>query len=135
VLLAVAYLGVGAAGTAVAVRENLPARFLGIRTGLPAGQDFVFGMGTALSGPLAFVAAIAVAATVAATSPNRDKRRRANGALAALGACGTFGMLGEPITYRVLRRPGRNKAKAAMVLANVVLPASMSGRAWRLATS
>ena len=131
--LAAAYLGVGAAGTAVAVRDELPARFLGIRTGLSPKQDFLFGMGTALSGPLAFLVAIASAAAVTATSSNRETRVRANAALTLLGACGTVGMLGEPITYRVLRRPKRHRVEAGIVVGNVVLPASIawrSGRQW-----
>jgi hypothetical protein len=90
-------------------------------------------MGTALSGPLAFLVAIACA-TVGVASASPAAQRRAARALAALGACGTFGMLGEPITYQVLSRSGWDGKKAAIILANVVLPASLAGLAWRTVT-
>ena len=48
----VLYMVVGLAAALVALAANLPAEFAGLSTGKPVSQDFLYGMGTALSPPL-----------------------------------------------------------------------------------
>jgi hypothetical protein len=46
--------------TVMAIVLNLPAQFGGSTSGLPVVQDFIYGMGTALSAPLVWMAAQAL---------------------------------------------------------------------------
>ena len=118
--LSLAYLVTAPIGAAIAVRENLPAAFLGIRTGWSARDDFLVGTGTALSPPLCMLA-IQGMATALSMQPGRAGQRGLT-ALALLGAAETIGILGEPTTYGILVHRRRTPRKAALVLALTVLP-------------
>ncbi len=45
------YMMIALIAGGIAIAENLPSEFAGFRTGLTATQDFLYGMGTALSPP------------------------------------------------------------------------------------
>jgi hypothetical protein len=86
--------------------------------------DFFRGGGTALSSGLPMMAAQAVF-TVLSTRGGRARKVGAAG-LAALGAGATVGVLGEPITYRILYPKKFDSAKAPIVLAAKVLSVLMA---------
>ena len=52
VLLSILYLSFASLGAVVAIVLDRPAQFGGSTSGLPVVQDFIFGMGTAMSPPL-----------------------------------------------------------------------------------
>lgn len=120
----------GAAGAVVAMREDLRAEFPGLCTGKSARQDFVTGWGTALSPPLILMVWQAVSILLAL-----QPGRRGTWGIRALmlnGVGFTAGMVGEPITYRVLNPRCFVPAKAAIVVGNIIFPASMVSFGWRL---
>jgi len=113
-----------AIGARVAIREDLPGRFAGMTRWHDPSADFFRGGGTALSPGLPMMAAQAVF-TVLSTRGGRTGKVGAAG-LAALGAGSTVGVLGEPITYRVLSSRSFDPAKAPIVSAALVLSALMT---------
>ena len=130
--LSAMYLVVACVGGAVAVDDDLPAAFLGIRTGLPPLRDWLYGMGTALSPP--FVAMLVQAALIAALFRHDVWHERAVRGLTLLAAVEFLGMLGEPITYRVLPPAPGEGLHAALVVVFLALPLSvvvLGGRRWR----
>ena len=113
-----------AIGARVAIREDLPGKSAGMTIWHDPSADFFRGGGTALSPGLPMMAAQA-GFTVLSTRGGRAGKVGAAG-LAALGAGSTVGVLGEPITYRVLS-PGRfDLAKAPVVSAAIILSALMT---------
>lgn len=119
-ITAVAYLINTAIGTAVAIRENLPAEFAGRRTGKDARSDFIIGMGTALSPPL--IACLIHALFVLLTLRPRRLQTIGITGLTLNGTFFTIGMCGEPITYKVLNPRTFDPAKTIIVAANLILP-------------
>jgi hypothetical protein len=87
--------------TVVAIVLNLPAQFGGSTSGLPVVQDFIYGMGTALSAPLVWMVAQALLTWLAWNQKNRRSTWGVIG-LALFGATTFIGTLGEPITYELL---------------------------------
>ena len=120
--VSVAYLATAGMGTWLAVRDGLVGRPFGWAIDMTPLSGFVFGLGTALSGPLVLLLAL-VAANLGLRQGERAEKRAA-GWIAILGAGFLAGMLAEPITWDVLE-PGVGPLKAATVVANILLPLSM----------
>src|SRR5215211_4351842 len=111
-------------GARVAIREDLPGEFAGMTRWHDPSADFFRGGGTALSPGLPMMAAQAVF-TVLSTRGRRAGKVGAAG-LAVLGAGSTVGVLGEPITYKVLYPKTFDLAKAPIVSAAITLSALMT---------
>jgi hypothetical protein len=108
----------GIAGV-VAIGLNRPAEFGGSTTGLPVVQDFIFGMGTALSPPISWLVAQAFLTWLAW---NQTKRKSTWGVigLALFGVAEFGGALGEPITYELLN-PGTFNPLVAVIQAGMII--------------
>ena len=113
-----------AIGARVAIREDLPGEFAGMTRWHDPSADFFTGAGTALSPGLPMMVAQAVF-TALSTHGGRPGKVGAAG-LAVLGASGTVGVLGEPITYRVLSPRTFDPAKAPIVSATIALSVLMT---------
>lgn len=87
--------------TVVAIVLNLPAEFGGSTSGLSVAQDFLYGMGTALSAPLVWIILQALLTWLAWNQMNRWSTWGVIG-LTLIGATTFIGVLGEPITYGLL---------------------------------
>lgn len=98
----------------VAIRAGMPGELAGRASGRAARGDF------ALSPGLAMLAAQAIF-TVLSTRGGKAGTAGAAG-LTALGTGATVGMLGEPVTYRVLSPRTFDPAGAALVSALIALP-------------
>jgi hypothetical protein len=120
VIASLAYLVWAGVAAAVAIARNLPAGFAGTETGLSAARDFLFGMGTALSPPIWWMAAQAVCVGLAMRAAGR--RRAFTIALIAFGISEFVGALGEPITWQLARRPGADLALSAIQAGMIFLP-------------
>ncbi len=115
---ALAYVGVAAYATRVAIEDGVPARFAGRAfPGSPA-QQFAWA-GTGLSAPAYVLAGYATAAVTG------NARR-----IGALAATTFAGQIGEPVTYTA----GSTRQRA-IVAANLTLPAVMLVALWRQARS
>ena len=82
----------------VASTQNLPGEFGGVRDGLTAAQDFLYGMGTAISPPLlTFI----IQLCMLMLAPRKD-RWGSMGVLglAIIGLLTFIGALGEPINFK-----------------------------------
>ena len=106
------------------IGENLPGEFAGMTRWHDPSADFYRGGGTALSSGLPMMSAQAVF-TVLSTRGGRAGKVGAAG-LVALGAGSTVGVLGEPITYRVLYPMTFDLARAPIVSAAITLSALMT---------
>ncbi len=114
-----------AIGALVAVKEGLPAEWIGgLYVGRDASAEFFKGTGTALSPGLPMMVTQALFA-VLSTRGGRAGTAGAAG-LVVLGAGGTVGMLAETITYRVLSPKTLDPAKVAIVSAAAVLSPLMT---------
>ncbi|MDP8970836.1 MAG: hypothetical protein M3N52_10165 [Actinomycetota bacterium] len=129
--MTVLYLLNALMGTALAIRDDLPGRPAGVRTGLAPSRDFVFGLGTALSPPLVLCLWQAVCAVLSGSSGRAGEVTRRM--LPWNGAGFTLGMLAEPILLQTLRRPTGHPVRAATIAANVALPLLITRRGLRLA--
>lgn len=122
-LASAAYMISSGAGAAVAIHENLPSEFGGTEYGGSVRRQFLLLPGTALSPPLGGMLTHA-ACNVLASRPGKLGKIGVIG-LIAHGVFFTVGMLGEPITYKVLNPRTFNLPKATIVVSNIVLPALM----------
>ena len=125
------YLTTAVLGTWLAVRDGLVGRPFGWTIDMTPLSGFVFGLGTALSGPLLLLLAL-VAANLGLRQAGTVEQRAAVW-IAILGVGFLAGMLAEPITWDLLE-PGVGPLKAATVIANILLPLAMvilGARAWR----
>jgi hypothetical protein len=118
-----AYLATAVLGTWLAVRDGLVGRPFGWAIDMTPLSGFVFGLGTALSGPLVLLLAL-VAANLRLRLDEGAEQRGA-GWIAILGAGFLGGMLAEPILWDVFE-PGVGPLKAATMIANVLLPLSLT---------
>ena len=117
-------------GARIAVKEGLPAEFVaGLHVGHDASEEFFKGTGTALSPGLPMMVAQALL-TLLSTRSGRAGMFGAAG-LTLLGVGATAGMLAETITYRVLFPKTFDPAKAALLLAGIVLAPLMTILGWR----
>ena len=104
----------------VAIVRDLPAGFAGFSTGLSARDDFLIGIGTALSPPLWWMLAQAFFALRAwRTSP---PSRGAIAALTGFGLLEFIGALGEPVTFRALAPSTFDPLLAVVQLGMILLP-------------
>ena len=104
----------------VAITQNLPAKFAGSSTGLTAPEDFMYGMGTALSPPL-YLLPIQTALLWLAQRKDRWGKAGVAG-LTLLGLMTCFGALGEPINRRILNPATFEPVKAALMSAMILIP-------------
>src|SRR5215207_7145281 len=111
-------------GARVAICENLPREFAGMTRWHDPSADFFRGGSTALSPGLPMMAA-QVVFTVLSTRGGRSGKAGAVGVV-SLGAGSTVGVLGEPITYRVISPSTFDPAKAPIVSAAIVLSVLMT---------
>ena len=114
------YLVIATASTWVAVTRGLPGRPFGIATGLPVGQDFAVGLGTALSAPLVLLLLL----VVLNVWQLRTEEARPIGLIMILAGGFLVGMLAEPILGDVLA--GRHDwSVEVLVVANLLVPLLM----------
>jgi len=114
------YMIVALIAGVVAIAEDLPAQFAGSSTGLTARQDFVYGMGTALSPPLyALVLQFVLTALT----------RRSDGwgmlgviGLVVMGLFTFSGALSEPIRKQLFNADTFDFPKAAIMTGMTLLP-------------
>jgi len=109
---------------AVAIAQGRPAGFAGEQTGLPAGKDFLFGMGTALSPPLWWIA-IQLLLTRWLGRADRFRRIGIYG-LIVFGILECVGAMGEPITFTIFRPATLDPFLAVIQAGMIVLPAAMA---------
>jgi hypothetical protein len=123
----------GSIATAVAIVLNRPAQFGGSTSGLPVVQDFIYGMGTALSAPLVWMVAQALLTWLAWNQRNRRSTWGVIG-LALFGATTFIGTLGEPITYELLNPVTFNPLLAVIPTGMIIIDSLMmvfAIREWR----
>ncbi len=113
----------------VAIVLQRPAGFAGRSTGLSASQDFLFGIGTALSPPIWW---IAIQLLLTRWAPRKDRLGRVGiWALIAFGVGECIGALGEPITRASFAPDTFNPLLAGIQTGMIVLPALMAFRGIR----
>ena len=121
VLSSILYLIWASIGAVVAIVLNLPAQFGGSTSGLPVVQDFIYGMGTALSAPLVWMVAQALLTWLAWNQRNRRSTWGVIG-LTLFGAATFIGALGEPITYELLNPVTFNPLLAVIQAGLIIIP-------------
>lgn len=129
VLAAGAYLLTAPIAMRLAIRDHLVAEPLGIVMGRASVVDALLTSGTALSAPPWMLVALAWHMRGASRG-----ERRSVAVLAALGASFTTGMLIEPAGREALRWPSRRPGRTAIVIANLVIPATLALTALRQLT-
>jgi hypothetical protein len=122
VLSSILYLIWASIGAGVAIVLNRPAQFGGSISGLPVVQDFIYGMGTALSPPLLWW--MVPQALLTWLAWNQMNRRSTWGVigLALFGAATFIGALGEPITYELLNPVTFNLVLAVVQAGMIIIP-------------
>jgi hypothetical protein len=114
------YLAIALIAGLIAILENLPAQLGGSTTGLTATQDFLYGMGTALSPP--FYTLIIQLALLLLT-PRKDKWGTLGVlGLTMIGVLTCIGALGEPINQRIFNPVTFDSIKAVIMLTMILLP-------------
>ena len=104
----------------VAIAQALPAQFAGSSTGLTATQDFIYGMGTALSPPLYL---LPIQITLLWLARRRDLWGKVGvGGLTAIGLMTCFGALGEPINRRIFNPVTFEPVKAVLMAGMILIP-------------
>jgi hypothetical protein len=119
------YLIWASIATAVAIVLNLPAQFGGSTTGLPVVQDFIYGMGTALSPSLWWMVPQALLTWLAWNQTNRRSTWGVIG-LTLFGFAEFIGALGEPITYELLDPITFNLFLAVIQAGMIIIPLVMT---------
>jgi hypothetical protein len=114
----------GSIATVVAIVLNLPAQFGGSATGLSVVQDFLFGMGTALSAPLVWMVLQALLTWLAWSQTNRRSTWGVIG-LTLFGAATFIGVLGEPNTYELLNPVTFNSLLAVILAGGIIIDSVM----------
>jgi uncharacterized membrane protein len=109
----------------VAIVLNLPAQFGGSTTGLPVVQDFIYGMGTALSPSLWWMVPQALLTWLAWNQTNRRSTWGVIG-LTLFGFAEFIGALGEPITYELLDPVTFNLLLAVIQAGMIIIPLVMT---------
>ncbi|MDP9495593.1 MAG: hypothetical protein M3P87_10180 [Actinomycetota bacterium] len=125
-----AYMATAAVGTWVAVRDDLAGRPFGWDLHLSPLANFVIGLGTALSAPLGLLLALVWLNVLLGREPKTG--RRAAGVIALLGIGLLVGMLAEPITWHLFDAGAVDLLPAAIIVANLVLPAVLATLALRV---
>ena len=122
-LVSAAYLATGAFATWLAVQDDLVGRPFGWDLDLEPLPGFVFGLGTGLSAPLVLLLALIVVNFFVGRGERSE--RHAAGLIALLGTGFLVGMLAEPITWEIFNSGSADRIQAAVIIANLVLPAAM----------
>jgi hypothetical protein len=113
------YLFSASTGARVSIDEDLPMAFLGKTSPNMPQEDFVRGLGTALSpGVKMLVGQVALTALAARRGPLGKLGARG---LALYGVITAIGMLGERITFVALHPRTFDPPKAIIIAGNVVL--------------
>jgi hypothetical protein len=106
-------LAVSLIGALAAIGRRREARFAGIRLpGSPVAQALT--IGTAMSAPPIMLAGLVISA-----------RGGRNDIVRLLSAIFLVGILGEPDTWSVVRRPRSDRLATACVILEIVLPAAL----------
>jgi hypothetical protein len=121
ILSSILYLIWTSIATVVAIVSDLPAQFGGSTSGLPVVQDFIYGMGTAMSPPLVWMIAQALLTWLAWNQRNRRSTWGVIG-LTLFGATTFIGALGEPITYELLNPVTFNPLLAVIQAGMIIIP-------------
>lgn len=117
------YMVIAWIGTTVAIIESRPARPLGLSTGLPAVQDFLYGIGTAMSPPLSMLIGQAV---LTALALRRDRWGVVGvGGLTVAGFCFWVGALIEPILLEIFNPATFDLVKAVLEAGLIIIPLMM----------
>jgi hypothetical protein len=120
---AILYMMIALIAGGIAIAENLPAEFAGFRTGLTATQDFLYGMGTALSPPLH---TLIIQLAFLLMLPRRDKWGNVGVlGLTVLGLITCIGALGEPINQRVFNPATFDPVKAVIMAGMILIPVAI----------
>ena len=115
------YMAIALAAGVIAIAEDLPAEFGGSSTGLTATQDFLYGMGTALSPPFY---TLIVQLGLLLLTPRKDRWGTAGVlGLTVIGLLTCFGALGEPINRRIFNPVTFDPLKATLMAAMTLIPA------------
>jgi hypothetical protein len=122
VFSSVFYLISAGIGTALAIREYLPARFGGILSGDDVVKDFLT-FGTALSPPLVLLVS-QLTLTVCVLNRGTVGMVGVIG-LTVLGACYTIGQFGEPILIQSFNSATFDLVRVLVLVANIIFPLMM----------
>jgi len=117
------YLLSASTGARIAIDEDMRGQFLGKCSENMPQEDFVRGMGTALSPGVKML--VAQMAATALAGRRGFLGRIGVAALTMLGAAATVGMLGEAVTYQALNPKTFDPPKAIIVGGNIILPVMM----------
>jgi len=121
--ISLVYLVWASIGGIVAVMQDRPAGFAGQQSGLAVWKDFVFGMGTALSPTVWW---LAIQALLTHWAPRGDRLGRVGVYGLLLVGFGEFiGAIGEPMTYVVFRPSTFDPLLAIVDSGLIILPALM----------
>jgi hypothetical protein len=108
---------------AIAIAENRAGEFAGFSTGLPALQNFLYGMGTGMSPPLLHLI-VQVVFTILA--PRRDQWGGVGVVgLAFFGLLTVIGAIFEPINLELLNPVTFNLLKAVIQSGMIIIPFAM----------
>ena len=108
---------------AVAIAENRAGEFAGFSTGLPALQNFLYGMGTGMSPPLLHLI-VQVVFTILA--PRRDRWGGVGVVgLAFFGLLTFIGAIFEPINLELLNPVTFNLLRAVIQSGMIIIPFAM----------
>ena len=107
----------------VAITENRAGEFAGFSTGLPALQNFLYGMGTGMSPPLLHLI-VQVAFTV--LTPRRDRWGGVGVVgLAIFGLLTVIGAIFEPINLELFNPVTFNLFRAVIQSGMIIIPFAM----------
>src|SRR5262245_20082800 len=118
------YVAWATIAASMAIVQQRPAGFAGQATGLSAGQDYLIGLGTALSPPLWWIV-IQLILTRWVARGDRWRRVGIYG-LMLFGVLEFIGALGEPITLAIFRPATFDPFLAVIQAGMIVLPAAMA---------
>lgn len=113
----------------VAIAQDLPAEFAGFASQLSVAEEFVYGMGTALSPPLYWLAVLVVLVALLGRADVWGKVAAAG--LALSGVLTAIGAVGEPITTRVWSPATFDPPLAAIQAGMILIPIAMAVLGWR----
>jgi hypothetical protein len=114
------YMVIALIAGVIAIAENLPAEFGGSSTGLTVTQDFIYGMGTALSPPF-YTLIIQLAFLWLAPRKDRWGTVGVLG-LAVIGLMTFIGALSEPINLRIFNPATFDPLKAVIMAGMILIP-------------
>jgi len=123
IVCSVLYVVWASIAAAVAIAENRAGEFAGFSTGLPALQNFLYGMGTGMSPPLLHLI-VQVVFTILA--PRRDRWGGVGVVgLAFFGLLTVIGAIFEPINLELLNPVTFNLLRAVIQSGMIIIPFAM----------